>query len=90
MKSAVSSRFRKLLKALPKDVRQQAAAAYRLFKKDPYHPGLHFKEVVPGDHIYSVRIGESYCALGRREEDGLTAWFWIGSHADYDNLLRKR
>ena len=54
MKSGISSRFRKLLKALPKDVRQQAATTYRLFKKDPYHPSLHFKEVIPKDHIYSV------------------------------------
>jgi mRNA-degrading endonuclease RelE of RelBE toxin-antitoxin system len=90
MKSAASSRFRKLLKALPKDVRKQAAAAYRLFKQDPYHPSLHFKAVIPEDHIYSVRIGDSYRALGRREKDDFIAWFWIGSHADYDNLLRKR
>ena len=36
--------------------------------------------------IYSVRIGLGYRALGVREADEIV-WFWIGSHADYDQLL---
>jgi hypothetical protein len=45
MKSQVTPTFRKLLGALPKEVRQQARAAYRQFKRDPYYPGLQFKAV---------------------------------------------
>jgi hypothetical protein len=38
--------------------------------------------------IYSVRIGIGYRALGLREEDRVF-WFWIGSHAEYDELLKR-
>ncbi len=45
MKSRRTRRFRELLRTLPKDVRRQAYAAYRLFKRDPYHSSLQFKRV---------------------------------------------
>jgi hypothetical protein len=38
--------------------------------------------------VYSVRIGIGYRALGLREADTVS-WFWIGSHAEYDELLRR-
>jgi hypothetical protein len=34
-----------------------------------------------------VRVGLRYRALAVEADDGLL-WFWIGSHADYDKLLR--
>jgi len=34
-----------------------------------------------------VRVGLRYRALAVEVEGGLL-WFWIGSHADYDRLLR--
>jgi hypothetical protein len=37
--------------------------------------------------IYAVRIGLAYRALAVRDGEDLI-WFWIGSHADYDQLLR--
>ena len=90
MKSRLTPRFRKVLTKLPDDVRAQADSAYRLFRADPYHASLQFKRVSQKDPIYSVRIGDSYRALGRREADDLIVWFWIGSHAEYDNLLKQR
>lgn len=78
--------FRKQLCALPRDVRLQAYKAYRQFKQDPYHPGLQFKRI-RGD-IYSVRIGLHFRALGERSASDEITWFWIGSHAEYDKLLR--
>jgi hypothetical protein len=38
--------------------------------------------------IYSVRIGIGYHALGLWEKDHIY-WFWIGSHAEYDQLLKR-
>jgi hypothetical protein len=38
-----------------------------------------------GEHL-SVRVGLHYRALAVEHEPDL-AWFWIGSHADYDQLL---
>jgi len=52
---------------------------------DPFHAPLQFKEVRPG--IWSVRIGLHWRALARRNGEDLQ-WFWIGSHADYDAIIR--
>ncbi len=86
MKSRANSRFYKALDRLPLSVRQAARDAYMQFRKDPYHPSLHFKQVHPSKSIYSVRINIDYRAVGVRQEDTVI-WFWIGSHADYDKLI---
>jgi mRNA-degrading endonuclease RelE of RelBE toxin-antitoxin system len=88
MKSQVTPAFRKLLRALPKDVKRQAQAAYRQFERDPYHVSLQFKPVNSRKTLYSARIGKHYRAIGLREKDDLIVWGWIGSHADYDKLLK--
>jgi hypothetical protein len=88
MKSKKTEKFDKLLRALPQDVQRQAIAAYRQFKRDPYHPSLHFKRVSRRTPTYSARVGDDYHALGRREEDDLIVWFWIGTHDEYMRLLK--
>ncbi len=72
MKSHTTARFRKMFRLLPADVRQQARKTYKLFQKDPYHPGLHFKQIHPSRTIYSVRINLDYRALGIRKDDVIT------------------
>jgi len=88
MKSHTTERFRKVFKGLPKHIQRQARDAYRLFKQNPYHPSLRFKQVHPTKPIYSVRISVDYRAVGVREGDEVI-WFWIGSHADYDELISR-
>ena len=88
MRSRRTKRFRELLNELPSERQRQAFAAYRLFRHNPQHPSLHFKRISPT--VYSVRIGISYRALGRLEEEDLIVWFWIGSHAEYDQIVSKR
>lgn len=88
MRSSASERFWKCHAALPEDVRRQAKDAYTLFEKAPYPPGLHFKRVHSSRPIFSVRISLDYRAAGIVEADEIT-WFWIGSHTDYDSLLRR-
>lgn len=86
MNSRTTRRFRELFSALPAHVQRQAREAYRLFRQDPSHPGLHFKPVHPDPPLYSARVGISYRAVGVR--DGNTVvWYWIGSRASYDQLL---
>lgn len=90
MQSKVMRRFWKLFWELPAEVRKQAEEAYKLFKRDPYHPSLDFKQVVAFDStIYSVRIGRSYRAMGVRNPNDRIVWYWIGSHAEYDKLWSK-
>jgi hypothetical protein len=87
VKSSVTKEFRKRLDQLPAAVQEQAARAYSLWRSDPYHPSLQFKRVSRRQPIYSVRVGIGYRTLGLREADHIY-WFWIGSHAEYDELLR--
>jgi hypothetical protein len=88
MNSRTTRQFRQRFAALPARVRRQARAAYRLFRDDPSHPGLHFKQVLPDPPTYSARVGLSYRALGTLN-GGTVVWFWIGSHAEYDQLLKQ-
>ncbi len=39
------------------------------------------------ESIYSARVTRDYRTLGLLEGEGIT-WFWIGSHAEYDRLIR--
>ena len=87
MKSVRIKKFRRLQEALPSDVQEQLEAAYRMFMNDPYHSSLQFKRVNRKDPVYSVRIGDSYRALGWREEDDRIVWFWIGTHKSYNKLI---
>ena len=89
MKSYRSRRFKSLLRSLPKEVRQQAYAAYRQFQRDPFHPSLQFKRVSRNEPLYSVRIGLGYRAPGLRDEEDEIVWIWIGPHAEYDKLLSR-
>jgi len=88
MKSSVTKEFRKRLNALPSEVQEQATRAYALWRSNPYHPSLQFKRVSQRQPIYSVRIGLGYRALGLLEGNRIY-WFWIGSHAEYDALLKR-
>lgn len=87
MRSRTTSRFRRQLNALPPSVQQQARQAYRQFKADNPHGGLRLKQV-HASSIFSVRIARKYRALGKRDDKGML-WFWIGSHADYDLVLKQ-
>lgn len=69
---------------LPADVRDLADACFARLKEDPAHPSLHFKRV---GRFRSVRVGLQYRALAVDVEDGVL-WFWIGTHAEYDRLIR--
>jgi hypothetical protein len=69
-------------------VQRQARSAYRLFQENPSHPSLRFKQVHPTEPIFSVRINRNYRALGIREDDQII-WLWIGSHSNYDKLIKQ-
>ena len=69
---------------LPADIQKLAKKNYKLLKSNPKHPSLHFKKV---KNYHSIRIGIRYRAVAVEIEDGLL-WFWIGSHNDYDKLIK--
>jgi hypothetical protein len=87
MNSITTERFWKCYRELPEGIRKEAKKAYRQFKKDPYYPGLRFKRIHSTRPIFSLRITKDYRALGLQQDSNII-WFWIGSHSDYDLLLK--
>jgi hypothetical protein len=83
VKHFASPEFWVSYRALQKNVRELADKNFALLKNDPHHPSLHFKKA---GRYWSARIGISYRSLGVEVPDGVL-WFWIGSHADYNNFL---
>ena len=88
MISHTNNSFWKLYKKLPQNIREIAKKQYKLFASDPYHASLHFKRVHSTRPIYSARITRNYRAVGILE-DNIIVWFWVGSHDEYDRLLKK-
>jgi len=84
--SIATRRFWALFQALPDDVQQLAVKNYRLWRRDPHHPSLHFHRVQGSADRFSVRVGDHYRALGTLTADTIT-WVWIGTHGDYDRLV---
>ena len=87
MTSRTTRRFHDAYGRLPEHVRRRAREAYRRFKSDPSHPSLRFKQVHATEPIYATRVGLGYRALAVLDGD-VVVWFWIGTHADYDQVLR--
>jgi hypothetical protein len=69
---------------LPQRVQDLADRTFELLKQNPRHPSLRFKRVGP---YWSARVGRNYRAVAIEVGDGLL-WTWIGTHEDYDRLLR--
>lgn len=86
MRHRATPRFWNRYRQLPEDVQRLADKCYAILRQDPQHPSLHLKKV---DRFWSVRMGLHYRALAVRYKGDLV-WFWVGSHADYDKLLRRR
>jgi hypothetical protein len=57
-----------------------------LWERDAFNAALHFKPLF--SNVWSVRINQNYRALGR-QNGNLIVWFWVGTHADYDRLLKR-
>ncbi len=87
MRSQTTRSFWEHYWALPSEIRQRARQAYKLWRDSPAHPSLFFKRVKESQPLYSVRIGLAYRAVGLLRADTVT-WFWIGTHDEYDRLIR--
>jgi hypothetical protein len=86
MNHYASPRFWQHYHQLPEPIQRLADKNYELLRQNPQHPSLHFKQI---GRFWSVRVGIGYRALAVEVPDGLV-WFWIGSHAEYDQLVRQR
>ncbi|MCH7639128.1 MAG: hypothetical protein IH855_06660 [Bacteroidetes bacterium] len=69
-------------------MRRAAVAKFRLWREDPRHSSLHFKRLKGSGNNWSLRVTADYRAVGRRTGDHIE-WFWIGSHGEYDELMKR-
>ena len=69
---------------LPKHIQKLADKNFEILKENSMHPSLHIKKV---GNYWSVRVGNKHRAVAIEVEEGLL-WFWIGTHAEYDNFLK--
>lgn len=79
--------FWRLYRALPKAVQERADRALELLRQSPDHPSLRLKMVKGHTGLWSARVGLDYRVLATAEIGGLH-WFWIGTHVDYDKVLK--
>lgn len=88
MTSQLTEDFVASFRHLPRRIQDLARKNDRLWKRDPAHPSLDLKQVSRRSPIFSVRVGIGWRAVGVKRADTMI-WFWIGSHAEYDKLLRQ-
>jgi hypothetical protein len=86
MKHRASPRFWRHYRALPEEIQRLADRGYDMLLQDPRHPSLHYKRI---RRLWSARVGLHHPALAT-ERGGEIVWVWIGSHAEYDLLLRRK
>ena len=87
MRHLASPRFWRSYEALSAAVQEQADRAYELLKADPRHPSLHLKRI---GRFWSVRVGLKHRALALETGEDTLLWVWIGTHAQYDQLLQRQ
>jgi len=90
--SRTTKSFWKRYDTLPADVQRQAVRAWNLWRDRPFHSGLQFKCVSDEHAVWSIRIGVRWRALSYRATangNDIVTWFWIGSHAQYDQLVKE-
>jgi hypothetical protein len=88
LKSHLTNNFLECFRRLPNHIKRSARHSYQLWKNDANHPSLQFKKVGRKHEAYSVRVGIGWRALGVRDKD-VIIWFWIGSHPDYERLIKQ-
>ncbi len=80
-----TDRFWQRYDRLPREVRKLADKCFGILKANPRHPSLQFKKV---GGLWSARVGLAHRALAA--EDGSDyLWVWIGSHDEYERMIRE-
>jgi hypothetical protein len=86
--SELTDEFLACFRRLPERIKRQARKNYKLWKANPKHRSIEFKLVGKKMPVYSVRVAIGWRPLGIKRKETLI-WFWIGSHAEYDSLIKR-
>jgi hypothetical protein len=85
MKSRAIASFWDDYDRLPDEIQKLAVKQYKLWLTNLHHPSVRFKKVGP---YWSARITDDYRAVGIMDGDAIV-WFFIGTHAKYNHLLKR-
>jgi len=72
--------------SLPAQIRELADKSFSLLHDNPGHPSLHFKKL---GRVWSARVGAGHRALAVPDGQDYI-WVWIGTHDEYERLIRGR
>lgn len=86
MKSSALPEFWDCLTDLPPQVQKIARKNFKLWQTEPSLKSLAFKKIKPD--LWSVRAGSGFRALATFV-DGRYLWFWIGTHDEYEHIIRE-
>ncbi len=81
-----TERFWKCFDKLPTTIQDVARENFELLRSNPRHPSLHFKKV---GKFWSARIGLNHRALAIEDGNDFI-WVWIGTHDEYERMLKER
>jgi len=87
MESFRTKAFRKLYNELPDFVRQKAQSNYKKWIQNPYNSEIKFENIYK--NFWSASIGYSYRAIGKMVENNIIVWFGIGTHEDYNQIIKQ-
>lgn len=58
---------------------------FELLKTNPSHPSLHFKKI---GKFWFTRVGINHRALAVEDDEDFV-WVWIGTHDEYDRIVKE-
>lgn len=86
LRSFTTPKFRKCLSDLPPTVQKKSQETYKKWLIDP--ASVDFRQLKGKKNVWRVSIcGGDWRAVGLVKDDTIN-WFWIGSHNDYENLIK--
>ena len=85
MKSRALPEFWDCLEQLPPEIQKTVRKKYKLWQENPSLKSLAFKKIK--SDLWSVRAGSGFRALAAFE-DNCYLWFWIGTHDEYQRIIR--
>ena len=88
MTSGTTPEFWKHYRQLPEPIQRLADKNYKLWIENPRHPSIHFKKIAGHETLHSARVGDHYRTIAHVEGSSVV-WTWIGSHEEYNKLVRR-
>jgi hypothetical protein len=86
VKHRTTERFWRCYHGLPGDTRKLADKNFKLLKENPSHPSLQFKKI---GGLWSARVDQAHRALAVEDDEDFI-WVWVGTHDEYERILKGR